>query len=127
MKIKNLLNPRFRNVTTSFLNLIFLDQYYITSTIHQIKWGIKTYFEGFSSEDDTDIPPVVDIPIFRLGITDFGFRFKIGNKVDVTITLERPGLLIGKGQKTIDGLKRYLNKEHKYHVDIMIEQSNLWN
>jgi ribosomal protein S3 len=46
--------------------------------------------------------------------------------VKVTITLGRPGLLIGKAGKTIDALVLYLEKILEKNVVISIKESKLW-
>lgn len=57
-------------------------------------------------------------------ITDFKFEF-IDDKFNVTVILQRPGLLIGKGGRIIDALRKYLND--LCNVDqLTIEESNIW-
>ena len=57
-----------------------------------------------------------------LKITDVNAKKKM-NKIIVTITLGRPGLLIGKGGKTIDDLNGYLADRFKKEVKIKIIES----
>ena len=47
--------------------------------------------------------------------------------LEITITLVRPGLLIGKGGRTIDGLKKYLEKLLDVFVEIKVKESKLWH
>jgi ribosomal protein S3 len=60
-----------------------------------------------------------------LGITDMKFR-KFKSKILLTITLERPGLLIGRYGKTIDALKKRLSDLKNFPVEIFIIESRLW-
>lgn len=62
---------------------------------------------------------------FVLGITDI--KTKINKKrITIIITLERPGLLIGKGGETIDSLQNYLNRILNRDVKFLIKESKLW-
>lgn len=47
--------------------------------------------------------------------------------VNVTITLGRPGLLIGKGGRTMDLLKEHLTKCFQKEAKIFIIESKLWH
>ena len=118
-KIKRDFNKWFKTITTNQTN---------KHKRNVIKNHIRTFFEGYSyyfhDEADT-IPPVVDIPIHRLGITNFKFKFK-PNKILVIITLERPGLLIGKQGTTIDQLTKFLNYDKRTEVSIQIKESRVW-
>lgn len=88
----------------------------------RIKSGIRTYFEGVIIGDPyMQIDPIVDIPILQLGITNVAFKFK-RSEIVLSIWLYRPGLLIGKGGRTIDGLMEYLSDE-KRKVKISIHES----
>lgn len=66
-----------------------------------------------------------DIYRSSLEITDAVVKNKF-DYVHVCITLQRPGILIGKGGKTIDGLKKYLQEILKKDVVIDIKESKLW-
>ncbi len=48
------------------------------------------------------------------------------NTVIVTITLGRPGVLIGKGGRTIDSLKEHLTKHFQKNTEIRIIETTLW-
>ena len=61
----------------------------------------------------------------RFEITDIQSKFK-SNKIIVTITLDKPGLLIGKGGRGIDQLIEYLTKRFDKEVRIKIIESKLW-
>lgn len=60
-----------------------------------------------------------------LEITDIQSKFK-SNEIIITITLGRPGLLIGKGGKDIDKLTKYLTRRFDKEVQIKIIESKLW-
>ena len=101
--------------------------------INRFKSYFRIYFEGTYEENDT----INFIPVSRFGITDLEFKFSeilpknaLGLRtkkvlmLDVTIVLERPGLLIGKGGKTIDNFNNWLSK---YYMKVHIKESKLWN
>lgn len=60
-----------------------------------------------------------------LEITDVKSKF-ISKKIIITITLCRPGLLIGKQGKDIDKLTAYLSRRFDKEVQIKILESKLW-
>ena len=60
-----------------------------------------------------------------LEITDVVVKNK-RSYVEVTITLGRPGLLIGKGGSTIDALILYLERVLEKKFEIKIIESKLW-
>lgn len=66
-----------------------------------------------------------DISRDVLEITDVDVKIK-KKLVTVTVTLGRPGLLIGKMGKTIDALKEYLENMIERDVEILIKESKLW-
>jgi ribosomal protein S3 len=66
-----------------------------------------------------------DIVRCRLEITAVDVKIK-RHKITVTVTLGRPGLLIGKAGRTIDALKAYLEKIAEREVEIKIKESKLW-
>lgn len=47
-------------------------------------------------------------------------------KIAISVELCRPGILIGRGGRNIDGLEEYLGAHLKRRVDIKIEESTLW-
>ena len=84
----------------------------------RIKHSIARYFE-----EDFDGNGFYSVS--QLGITDI--IIKIEDKViTIDITLERPGLLIGKAGRTIDGLTAYLERLHEKKIKIKIHESVLW-
>lgn len=88
---------------------------------HSLKVQFKIYFDGINNVVD----PVSNIHIFQLGITDITFNEQDGVTM-MNITLERPGLLIGKGGSTYDAVTKYLSKPER-PVKINIIESKLWN
>lgn len=88
--------------------------------IKELKNRFRIFFEGngFSFNINT-------ISILSMGITDLQFAFKNANLIELTVTLERPGLLIGKGGSTIDALEQYLSNDET-KVKILIIESTLW-
>lgn len=89
------------------------------SKINRFKSYFRTYFEGCYDNCEANDP----ISISRFGITDFLFEFK-NEKLIVTIVLERPGILIGKAGRTIDGLNKYLSSDN---IEVHIKESKLWS
>jgi len=61
---------------------------------------------------------------------DFVSSIKVNkNKNNVIILIEsnRPGLIIGKGGQTIDGLKNSLCKHFNEDISFKIKENNVWN
>lgn len=86
--------------------------------INRFKHHFRSYFEGCYG-----VEPVVALLIKNLEITDLIFEFE--NKTLVaTVVLCRPGLLIGKGGITIDGLNAYLLPDN---MEVRIKESKLWH
>jgi|SRR5690554_6014328 len=91
--------------------------------INRLKVQFKIYFEGWEYEDAIGGDY---IHISKFEITDFDFKFK-NNELIWKIILNRPGFLIGKGGRTIDGLKEYLNSSNEnWNIKIDLEESKLW-
>lgn len=88
------------------------------SEINRFKSIFRLYFEG--GYDDYE--PICDIPIKNFGITDLQYEF-VNQKLIVTVVLDRPGFLIGKGGNVIDGLNNYLSK---FDMKVTINESKLW-
>lgn len=89
--------------------------------IRKLKSLFRTFFEGCY-----DVEPLYEygFPISSLEITDLGFEFKDG-LTEMTVTLGRPGLLIGKAGRTINELEKVLS-EPDQKVKILIVESKLW-
>ena len=91
--------------------------------INDFKMAFKLFFEGYDGRDTQAYKTYV--PIISFGITDLKFTFTETNKLNVTIVLQRPGLLIGKGGETITSLAGFMKKNHNVNK-IDIEESKLW-
>lgn len=83
---------------------------------------IRFFFEGSGNL----VEPVIDIPIGTLGITNIEFDL-YKDRLEILITLERPGVLIGKMGRVIDRLTIYLSERGlEIPVKILIKESKLW-
>lgn len=86
--------------------------------INRFKHHFRTYFEGcYGSE------PEVAILVKNFEITDLIFEFE-NNTLIVTVVLCRPGVLIGRSGKVIDGLNTYLLSDN---MEVRIKESKLWH
>jgi hypothetical protein len=95
-----------------------------------IKWSFRRFFEGWDDimEDygsNGGMDPIVDIPIKTFGITDISFK-ETDDNTEMTITLERPGILIGKAGQTINAVTEYVSKHEDKPIKILIIESKLW-
>ena len=92
-----------------------------TELLNKTKRTFWNYFSDFG-EQNWKLP--------ALGITNIEFEFGDKSKdifdYEITVTLERPGLLIGKGGRTIDELTEILTEQLKGRVKIYINESSLW-
>lgn len=86
-----------------------------------LKTNFRWFFEGYDYMDE----PVIDIPIPKFGITNLRFR-EFKDKIVFEITLERPGILIGKGGRCINSLTEHLTERMSKKVEILIKESKLW-
>jgi ribosomal protein S3 len=86
------------------------------SSVHQqVMYRITAYFHstGFNRT--------------KVGITDISVeRMLFSKDINIIITLDRPGILIGKKCKYISQLTTYLNCCFKGDVKISLVQSKLW-
>lgn len=94
----------------------------------KLKSAFKIFFEGGYDHDQIY---ETYIPIRNFEITDISF-LEYPHKVEMLITLARPGILIGIGGRTIDAIKYYLNNVHSKDFDnkpilINIKESKLWH
>ncbi len=48
------------------------------------------------------------------------------NKYVMTVRTHRPGILIGKAGRFIDGLQKRLTEEHEFLVEIKIVEDKMW-
>lgn len=53
--------------------------------------------------------------------------FKQGDEIIIEIETHRPGLLIGKAGRFIDGLTGYLEEETKQNIKIDLKECKLWH
>jgi len=90
------------------------------------KW-VKTLFRAILEGDEyIESEPIIGYEMFRkLQITNI--EVKIDKIITITVTLERPGLLIGKAGRTIDELTERLSKRLNDKVEIIIKDSEIWN
>lgn len=94
----------------------------IKDETYRLKNLFRIFFEGAY-----EAMPIYEygFPVSKLEITDLSFVF--GEKeIEMTITLCRPGLLIGKGGRTIDALEEFFNSDKEKPIKIKIVESNLW-
>lgn len=88
--------------------------------INRFKSVFRCYFEGGYGYDAVVSSESCRIHTFE--ITDLQFQFK-DDFLTITIVLGRPGILIGKGGKTIDGLNEWLKSDN---MKITVKESKLW-
>lgn len=81
--------------------------------LKEIKRGMVSYWE---TNDMSRIP---------MGITNVDFK-KEKDILNITVTLERPGLLIGKTGRNIDGLRKALKKCLKQKVEVLLIEDKSW-
>jgi ribosomal protein S3 len=93
--------------------------------VRALKTHIRWFFEGYAP---TGMKPEykIYVPISRFEITDLKFE-KFHDKIEVTFTLCKPGLLIGKGGSCIEHLAKYLTIAMYFDVEIKIIESKLWS
>jgi len=85
-----------------------------------LKRQFKYFFEGWEGDG-----AIIDIPIHKFGITDIQFN-ETDEATEMTITLERPGILIGRAGTVINQLAEHLSNYHDFPVKILIIESKLW-
>jgi len=86
-----------------------------------LKQQFRMFFEGYEGYE-----AVVEIPIHKFGITDIQFN-ETDEATEMTITLERPGILIGRAGTVINQLTSHLTGYHGAPVKILIIESRLWH
>lgn len=89
-----------------------------------IKMMFRCYFEGVG-DWEWGVTPVIDIPINKFEINDIQI-YKYKNDIIMKIWLDRPGLLIGRKGRTIDGLQKYMSTSYGNNIIIQLNQSRLW-
>jgi len=99
---------------------------------YDVKQEFLRYFEGISfSFDPYSEPPIDDIPVYKFSITGFDVSFPIQKGANIKsilieIELARPGMLIGKGGRTINALTKYLTEWSKTTVEIKLIEFDIW-
>ena len=90
-------------------------------SINNFLYHFRFYFEG-----NDYLPQIHEtiFPINRFEISNLEYEFDRDTLL-VSITLQRPGILIGKVGRTIDGLNEYL-KKFDIHVS-GIKECRMWN
>jgi len=96
------------------------------------------YYSNYRGKDDKILKEIKltmgfffeskDIPLYTLGVKDINYYIlKDANTIKIKITLERPGLLIGKGGKTFNNLVKLLTQNLQMTtVTIDIEEWRFW-
>jgi len=101
----------------------------------RFKYNFRVFFEGIKdvytpeygiSHDGWLIKPVINIPIYRFGITDIQVEF---NESDIvcSLTLLFPGYFIGKSGTNLYSIEEHLSDVHNKPVKIKIIESKIWN
>jgi DNA repair ATPase RecN len=99
-----------------------------TEKIKKLKGAFRTFFEGVSDLCPHVYETFIHVSTFEITNLDFAFLLEdeTGKKrIEMTVTLGRPGLLIGRMGKTLQALEKYLSDD-EYNVKILIKESNLW-
>ena len=89
----------------------------------EVRTCIRVYYEGWEPNDE--VAAINKHGLKSLEITNI----KVNNKklkIIITITLTRPGILIGKGGSEIDNLTQYISEYMDKPVIINIIESRLW-
>ena len=107
------MKTKIKHFLLGLASLIPDDKNYV-KTLKEIKSTMTTFFDGDH-----------EAHILSLGVTGINLQFK-DDKILVDITLERPGLLIGKSGSSIKKLIEILSKALKKEVKVNIIESKLW-
>lgn len=97
------------SVNTDNVNIINVDE----KLNKQVKISLQMFFDS------------QNIIRHTLEITDVEIK-DLNTTLDITITLARPGILIGKGGQTVTALVEYLETWFKKSVKLNIIESKLW-
>ena len=90
---------------------------------NRIKTGIQVFFDG----SRFNIPEAGLPSLASMGITDLKMLSMSNSAITIEITLQRPGLLIGKGGSTLDRLRSYLSiMEDGKSIYVEVEESQIW-
>lgn len=101
------------------------DRKILKSEYRSLKRLFRYFFEGYDIFDGHHSEPQVDIPISQFGITNLEFN-ETKKGTEFTITLDRPGILIGKAGQTLYKIQNYLSEHHTRQVKILIIESTIW-
>ncbi len=52
--------------------------------------------------------------------------YKLNKETVVEVTSHRPGLIIGKGGRTIDELKNFIERVNEHPIKFVLKESTLW-
>jgi hypothetical protein len=85
----------------------------------------KYFFQGDKYEYDTAAFGSF-LHISKFGIIDLKFTHN-GSIVNVDISLSEPGILIGKGGRTIDSLNSFLNEKVGVEFKLNLIEKDIWN
>ena len=140
MKEKRKLKTFLKNIMWNFLRRKKKEKLASNEVSNYLKNEFKSFFEGIRFGEEYLDNPIIAVPLMKFGITDIKVvegteltKSKLSIKtIDMYITLERPGILIGKGGQVINRLERYLNgPQHKdvlkNKVNVKIFESKLWD
>ena len=103
-------------VLLKYLRLILLGQEAI-STRNRIKFAFEEFFS---------VTGQGECELFYLGITKLDIIIK-KKLIIVRVTLQRPGMFIGRRGQQIDLFNQYLNRIARKNVILSIDESTLWN
>ena len=93
---------------------------------------LKRIFRSALEGDEYEPDPIIPYGVFyHLQITDIQINWTVNenssdSSVTIAVTLERPGLLIGKGGRTIDALTQRLEKYTGCPVHIALIDTQIW-
>ena len=103
-----------------------LSKFFKDKNDFKVKHIIQSFFDGFYVYDIIDAPPVIkDLTTRDMGIHKVTVKTK-SDRINITICLDRPGLLIGKKGSTIEALKKHLEKVLEKEIHIHIKEFNVW-
>lgn len=95
-----------------------------------LKNSFRIFFDGVGDGGTMLIEPIIDCSVIRMGITNIEFKYINKKDIDMTVTLQRPGLLIGSAGNIIKEVEKHLNIIKPENLDgnikIKIIESRLW-
>lgn len=114
-------NLTMRSQLAKSLVPIDISNNYDTTISKRVRIAIKHFFTKYEDFGECNYKQLYDLQIHAIGTNE------TNDKIEVIITLERPGLIIGKAGSTIDALTAHLKTELKKDVKINVKESELWN